>query len=511
MKQLILIVTLALSINAYAQEDKTVTLTVSGQGKTQDESKQNALRSAIEQAFGAFISSNTEILNDELVKDEIVSVSNGNIQNFEIMSEVQIPDGGYATTLKATVSVTKLTSFVESKGFQVEFKGTLFSANIRQQKMNEDAELKSIMNLCEVSNEILKNSLDYSLDVSEPIVESDELYSIMFSVNIIPNKNFDAFKDYFVKSIRSIAMTASEIATYKRINKEIFTLILLDSSDTLTFRNKATCLMLNVFFVESNINLINYFVHSDIDTVYIRKGFYDRSNYKSRPANQNVEAGGYSTITERNKISVWSLNTEGRDWHDNRRESRVKSSFPVFIMGYSISNHEAYAISAWESFMNNIVLRDPLIPRIYWDIWSPYHKTNSRASTIGWLSFNKPIYENKYKAFYTLNDIMKITNFSVKQTTEINNLNFDNNNVYWTNDAASDPWNGYHIFEDCQLIKDHDVIYNGTVMESWVQTERTIHLCETCKKKAEKARDEAGKGAKEAAPAEDAHEEGAEE
>ena len=114
---LLMILFFSLIINA--QEDKTVTLTVSAQGQTQDEAKQNALRNAIEQAFGTFISSNTEILNDELVKDKIVSVSSGNIQNFEVISEVQISDGGYATTLKATVSVTKLTSFVESKGVVV--------------------------------------------------------------------------------------------------------------------------------------------------------------------------------------------------------------------------------------------------------------------------------------------------------------------------------------------------------------------------------------------------------
>ena len=137
MKQLILIMSLALSINAYSQDDKTVTLIVSGQGQIQDEAKQNALRNAIEQAFGTFISSNTEILNDELVKDEIVSVSNGNIQKFEIISEVQTPDGGYATALKATVSVTKLTSFVESKGVVVEFKGGLFASHILIQELNE--------------------------------------------------------------------------------------------------------------------------------------------------------------------------------------------------------------------------------------------------------------------------------------------------------------------------------------------------------------------------------------
>ena len=63
-------------------ESKVAILTVSGSGKTQEEAKQNALRNAIEQAFGTFISSNTQILNDNLVKDEIVSVSNGNIQEY---------------------------------------------------------------------------------------------------------------------------------------------------------------------------------------------------------------------------------------------------------------------------------------------------------------------------------------------------------------------------------------------------------------------------------------------
>ena len=66
--------------------DKTVTLIVTGQGKTIDDAKTNALRSAIEQAFGAFVSSNTTILNDSLVKDEIVSVTNGNIQKYDVLN-----------------------------------------------------------------------------------------------------------------------------------------------------------------------------------------------------------------------------------------------------------------------------------------------------------------------------------------------------------------------------------------------------------------------------------------
>ena len=50
---LLMILFFSLIINA--QEDKTVTLTVSAQGQTQDEAKQNALRNAIEQAFGSIV------------------------------------------------------------------------------------------------------------------------------------------------------------------------------------------------------------------------------------------------------------------------------------------------------------------------------------------------------------------------------------------------------------------------------------------------------------------------
>ena len=74
-------------------ESKVDVITVSGSGKTQDEAKQNSLRIAIEQAFGTFMSSNTQILYDELVKVEIVSVLSINIQEYTVLSEVHTSDG----------------------------------------------------------------------------------------------------------------------------------------------------------------------------------------------------------------------------------------------------------------------------------------------------------------------------------------------------------------------------------------------------------------------------------
>ena len=61
-------------------EIKDVTLVTNGSGKTKQEAVNYALRSALEQTFGTFVSTNTSIVNDKLTKDEIVSISTGNIK-----------------------------------------------------------------------------------------------------------------------------------------------------------------------------------------------------------------------------------------------------------------------------------------------------------------------------------------------------------------------------------------------------------------------------------------------
>lgn len=224
MKQLILIVTLALSINAYAQDDKTVTLVASGQGKTQDEAKQNALRSAIEQAFGTFISSKTEILNDNLVKDEIVSVANGNIQKFEIISEVQIPNGVYATSLKATVSVTKLTSFVESKGVTIEFKGSLFAFNVNQQILNEKNEIKAIEDLCNVITKLSDASFEYSIKASDPVAvnASNDKWRIPMYISVSANNNLFSIATYINQTLKGLSLSIDEANNYIKLGKKVY-------------------------------------------------------------------------------------------------------------------------------------------------------------------------------------------------------------------------------------------------------------------------------------------------
>ena len=107
--KLFLFVLLALSVvQVYAQDGEEITLIVSADGTTKDEATKVALRSAIEQAYGTFVSSNTELLNDELIKDEIITLSFGNVKSFKELSSEMLPDGKMFTTLQATVSIPQL-------------------------------------------------------------------------------------------------------------------------------------------------------------------------------------------------------------------------------------------------------------------------------------------------------------------------------------------------------------------------------------------------------------------
>lgn len=124
-----------------------VTLVVSGEGTTKDEATTRALRSAIEQAFGVFVSANTEILNDELVRDEIATVSSGNIKNYKELGVIQKTNGLTEVSLQATVSVKKLTSYAKSHGSSAEFAGAAFVQNMKLIELNRVNTEKAFQNL----------------------------------------------------------------------------------------------------------------------------------------------------------------------------------------------------------------------------------------------------------------------------------------------------------------------------------------------------------------------------
>jgi hypothetical protein len=210
------------SFGVFAQTDsKDVSITSSGSGKTLEEAKQNALRSAIEQAFGAFISSKTEMFN-KVVADQMASVSSGN-KSYEVLNESQLPDGSWGVTLKTIVSVDKLISFIQSKGIAVEIKGGIFSSNIKQQLLNEQAEIKAVAEMVGLLHEPMQISFDYVIKSSDP--KSDEggkNFVIPLEVSATTNKNIDFCANYCVKTLAALSLSSEEVASFQSLDKDIF-------------------------------------------------------------------------------------------------------------------------------------------------------------------------------------------------------------------------------------------------------------------------------------------------
>lgn len=153
---------------ARAAAPEEVTLTVSSDGPTKEEATKNALRSAIEQAYGAFVSANTTILNDELVKDEIVTISNGSIKDYKEISAVQTANGQYLVTLSATVSLPNLVTYAKNHGSECEFAGNSFGMEMKLYELQKQNELKALYNLSDQIEAMLPTTMKHELKVGEP-------------------------------------------------------------------------------------------------------------------------------------------------------------------------------------------------------------------------------------------------------------------------------------------------------------------------------------------------------
>ena len=241
MKKLVLFAFCLCSVMAFAQDE--VSLVVSADGATKTQAIDNALRSAIEQTYGTFVSANTQILNDEMVKDEIATVSSGNIQKYTEIAAVTLPNGNTSVTLNVTVSLAKLISYAQSKGSQCEFAGATFGANMRLYEFNKKNERIAIENMIMQLN-VMRPIFDYTISVSDPIindmhfntdnynrdVNKDDYAIVKISVNYYNTQKSELFMQILYSTLHSLGKTQDEIAGLSRSGFKFFESIIGDTS-----------------------------------------------------------------------------------------------------------------------------------------------------------------------------------------------------------------------------------------------------------------------------------------
>jgi hypothetical protein len=84
-----------------------------GEGLNRDAALASALRRAVEQQFGAYLSSSTMVLDLQVQEDKIFSHSKGYVTSYDVISEGRI-DSGYTITINAQVDSKVLKDDVEA-------------------------------------------------------------------------------------------------------------------------------------------------------------------------------------------------------------------------------------------------------------------------------------------------------------------------------------------------------------------------------------------------------------
>jgi hypothetical protein len=298
----------------FGQSQAPVLITTLGSGKTIEQAKINALRSALEQVSGVYLSSNTLVINDKLISDNITTITTGTINKFEIISSVN-KNNLFFVTIKSEIHPKKFAEFISGKtGMTVTVKGSLFAENIKQIDLNERAELEAIKRLSDLYSDLLFNSIYYSVKVNTPfeinpksrdkgmeVIYPSKLYMLPLDITVNFGLSIDSANKFLLESLKEICLTGDEKTIYKSIPRETYPLI-IDDEEFWFRNNKSPLNVLKFNKFESGVDYLNSYSIQIGSAIY--SCFYSKSIGKS--------FGQYPILFTNNKSQL--KNIAKTDW-----------------------------------------------------------------------------------------------------------------------------------------------------------------------------------------------------
>ena len=174
-----------LHVISFSQEN----LIVEGNGITCIDARNDALRNAINKAYGSMIYSRTEISNDNLISDEINMLTSGNILNYEEIKSCSESKGNWSIKLKVTVSQTELKKFIEGKGKSVSISGELLKQKTDQEIASTKSELSIIKNLLIQLESLTREPFDYEISIGKITIKDGKYCDLPAEINVKSNLN----------------------------------------------------------------------------------------------------------------------------------------------------------------------------------------------------------------------------------------------------------------------------------------------------------------------------------
>lgn len=130
-------------------QEQVYYIEVIGVGDTAEQSQSNGFRLAVEQAIGTIISSETQVDNGRLTRDEIISYASGHVDKFQIVNQ-ENSSVGVKTTMKVWVRRSTLSNRLlnrsEKSGEIDGPRASIQLSTINQERQNGDRLVTTVLN-----------------------------------------------------------------------------------------------------------------------------------------------------------------------------------------------------------------------------------------------------------------------------------------------------------------------------------------------------------------------------
>jgi hypothetical protein len=200
---------------AYGQDAPTETVTIEGVGKTEASAKKAAFREAIQKVVGVLIDANTQVKNEEIIKDEVLEYSGGFISKSEILSSKKDEEGLVRVKVKCVVEKTQVKKKLEDiKVLVVKVDGAGFA----EKEMSKEEIRKDAANI--ISKALEERKKIYSLTTVsslEKIVTDEQGYSyIPVSVGFDDKKFADWVKNWLPIFEKMYSLKKTGLSIYQK-------------------------------------------------------------------------------------------------------------------------------------------------------------------------------------------------------------------------------------------------------------------------------------------------------
>lgn len=197
-------------------DDSILTVTARGTGITESDARKNALVNAMQQAVGSFMDTETLVENDQLIHDQVLSVSDGFVRKSDLIgSSKKNNEGLYEVSIRAEVERGKVQERLKSISF---VRGSVTGKDAAAEVITKIANADQGMQLLEkyldglMEKLLVARLVDKSGKASQeirPITEIQADRSIKCTWNIEVYFNQKAFYEQIVPQLDNVLRTIS--------------------------------------------------------------------------------------------------------------------------------------------------------------------------------------------------------------------------------------------------------------------------------------------------------------